>query len=154
MNDVEVFNFLFEVARKSKDPRGITASCLVDGGKILSSAPSADDGIRHSEDLLFEKIVNENVSYSKETILYCTLEPCSKRRHKNIKDCTTLIIDNGIKKVVYGAKSPDQSHVTGKRFEGAGVAIRQANDPEIIKKCAEIFNDSVREPDVELKPME
>lgn len=157
MTEREIFNHLFEVAGLSKDPRGIVSGCLVQNDEIVLSAASADDGIRHSEDILLEKVKIKNLEITPNLVLYSTLEPCNKRSKPGMIDCTTLIINAGIKNVVFGASDPDHSEVTLKRFREAGISVRQTDDIVVIRKCAEIFNSSVTaehiDVDVKLKPL-
>lgn len=149
MNDIEIFNHLFEVAKKSHDSRGVVAACLVDGEKIIASSASSDDGRIHAEEIVLEKSKNK---ITDSAILYSTLEPCSRRKDKTLIDCTTIIITSGITKVVFGARDPEHSNETHKRLKENGVFIKQTYSVDIIKKCAQIFNNTVSEKDVKLKP--
>ena len=158
MTDEQIFEHLFETAAKSNDPRGIVSACLVKDGEIIASAASSDDGMRHAEDILLELARKENIRISSEVSLYSTLEPCTKRTNPTLRDCTSLVIESGITKVIYGASDPDHSEVGKQRFSEAGVSLVQITNPPIVKRCAEIFNDSVTEEhigiDVKLKPAE
>lgn len=154
MDDKAIFERLFEESGKSKDSRGIVVSCLVRDGEITTIAVSSDDGKSHAENIILSGVANVHDG----SILYCTLEPCSKRSDPTMMDCVSDIIRVSIKEVVYGARDPKQSEVTKTRLNEAGVILRQVEDAEIIKKCAEIFNDSVA-PElvgngVDLKPLE
>ena len=152
MDDKAIFESLFEEAKRSKDPKGVVATCLVVNGDIVANAVSSDDGINHAENVMLSTMKKP----PEGSVLYCTLEPCSKRSNPNMIDCVTDIISAGIKEVVYGASDPKQSDMTKKRLNEAGIILRQVNDLEIIKKCAEIFNDSVSEENigsVDLKPI-
>lgn len=97
----------------------------------------------------------KNLSFEGVT-LYSTLEPCTKRTNPALRDCSLLIIESGIANVVYGASDPDHSEVCKQRFEKARVNLKQTKNPLIIKRCADIFNNSVTEDhigvDVKLKP--
>lgn len=152
MKEEEIFSFLFEIAKNSKDPRGIVAACLVDNDEIVAASPSADDGIRHAEDLVVEKLKKKKEDISGSAVLYCTLEPCNFRTNKSITDCATLIINSGIKNVVFGANDPDYGTGTNKRLKESGISVRQTNNLKIIRKCAEIFNKSAIHDDVKSKP--
>ena len=158
MTDEQIFGHLFETATKSKDPRGIVSACLVKDGEIIASAASSDDGVRHAEDILLEIARKKNIQISSELSLYSTLEPCTKRSNPELTDCTSLIIESQITNIVYGASDPDHSEVGKQRFRDAGVNLFQTIDSSIIRRCAEIFNDSVTKEhigiDVKLKPTE
>ena len=98
MNDREVFERLFKLAKDCKDPEGVVMAALVEGGKIILYSSSADDGVRHVEDLLFEKARKQNIKIGKRMTLFVTLEPCSYRSPENkVKDCTSIILNTVIK---------------------------------------------------------
>src|SRR3989344_1601575 len=75
MSDKDIFSHLFQMAVLAKDPRGVVAVCLIENGNILISATSADDGIRHAEDIVLEKARNSAIHLSNSVSLYSTLEP-------------------------------------------------------------------------------
>jgi pyrimidine deaminase RibD-like protein len=147
MTDKYIFKHLFEIAKDSKDPEGVVTACLVKEGKILVSSPSADDGIRHAEDLVIDKAHQEGIKIDDGMILYTTLEPCSYRSPQNkVKDCTTIILKAGIKHVVFAANDPEFSKEARKRFKKSGVSYRQIKDKAIIRKSIEIFNGTIKIP--------
>lgn len=156
MDDTAIFEHLFEVAKRSRDPRGVVASCIVRDGRIIAAAPSASDGIRHSEDIALEQI--SGIDASASLVLYTTLEPCSRRTKPGMIDCTTLIIAAGISRVVYGASDPDHSEMTRTRLSEAGITDEQVQNTYLVRRCAEIFNNSVtnehKHVDVKLKPLQ
>ena len=138
---------MFKVAALSKDPEGVVSACLVKDGKILVSSPSADDGVRHAEDLVIEKALNQQSNIDDSVTLYTTLEPCSYRNPKKmVRDCTTIIIEAGIKNVVFGANDPEYSKDARQRLEQVGVSFRQVSDPDIIRRCVEVFNCGITVP--------
>lgn len=141
MNEREIFKRLFEVAETGSDPEGVVVAGLVQDGKLILSCASADDGIRHAEDLLLEKARKQGIQIIDRTILYTTLEPCGYRTPKNnVEDCTTLIIDSGVKKVVFAAEDVEWGKGTRGRLNSAGVNIRQVEDKKITQESIEIFN--------------
>lgn len=147
MNDRKIFQHLFDECKKSKDPEGVVAACLVKNGDIILSSPSADDGIRHAEDLLLEKAQKQNIPIDERVYLYTTLEPCSFRSQKdNIDDCTTLILGSGIRNIIYAAPDPEYSKDAANRFNKAKVNYRMVNDSEITKKAIDIFNSTIKIP--------
>ena len=144
MNDKQIFEYLFELAKTSKDTEGVVVACLVLDRKILVASASSDDGVRHAEDLVIYKAKVQNIPITDKTILYTTLEPCCQRNPiKNMIDCTTLIVQSGIKEVVYAAKDPKDSISSNERFLTAGNVYRQVVDDNIISKAREIFNNTV-----------
>lgn len=158
MKEEAVFEYLFEVAKQSKDPRGVVAACLVKNGEVMLAMPSGDDGVHHAEDLLLRKANEQGVEMSEDVILYCTLEPCSQRTKPGMIDCATHIIQAGVRSIVYGASDPDNSKITQQKFADGGVHVRQTENVQIIRTCAELFNVTVAPEhigvDVKLKPLE
>lgn len=143
----EIFEHLFEVAKTSKDPEGVVAACLVKDGEIIVSSPSADDGVRHAEDLVIEKAEKRGVEIDKDHILYTTLEPCSYRSPENkVEDCTTIIMNAGIRHVIFAANDPEYSKEANTRFEKAGVKYQQIKDKEIIRRSIKLFNATIKIP--------
>ena len=57
----------------------------------------------------------------KNSVLYTTLSPC--------RECTKLIIQSGIKEVVYVKKFEHDERIVRRMFDAAGVTLRQY-DPE------------------------
>jgi pyrimidine deaminase RibD-like protein len=144
MSELEIFQNLFKVAGTSKDKNGVVAACLVLDGKVVVASASADDGIRHAEDLVLEKAGSLGIKIIDKMALYTTLEPCSHRDPaKSMTDCTTLIIRSGIKNVIYGANDPEDSKDFKLRCEKAGIKCDQVSDPEIISRSVDIFNSTV-----------
>ena len=143
-DDKEIFSKLFELAKTSKDPEGVVVACLVRHGEILVASPSASDGVRHAEDLVLEMARKADINIDGDVILYTTLEPCSYRNPKNhVKDCTSIIIDAGIKRVVFAANDPEYSKEARDRLLEVGVDYRQVTDKEIIRKAVELFNSTI-----------
>ncbi|TSC91752.1 MAG: hypothetical protein CEN90_216 [Parcubacteria group bacterium Licking1014_17] len=118
----------------------------------MVSFPSGDDGKIHAEDRVISEVENKNL-IDGSSILYCTVEPCSKRATEGMADCVSRIIRSGIKHVVYGARDPMHSQITKQRLKEAGITIKQVSDKNLIKKSAKIFNESAEEPNVIKKPL-
>lgn len=140
-----IFTHLFEVGRSSRDPEGVVSACLVDAsGKIVVSSASADDAIRHAEDLVIEKAARDKIEITPEMVLYTTLEPCSRRlEENNVEDCTTIIKNSGVKKIIIGARDPEWSMDTKDRLEKADREYCLIEDDEIEEKCIELFNSTL-----------
>ncbi len=139
MNDREIFEELFLVAQTSQDPRGVVSSCLVRDGQIIAHAASSDDGDEHAENVL----LNHYEGSPDGVILYCTLEPCSHRIRTRFVDCVSAIAGAGITHVIYGASDPGQSELTKRRCKEAGITLTKIDDPDIVERCARLFNDTV-----------
>lgn len=143
MDDTQIFQHLFVIASRTKDPRGAVSACLVKDGNIILSASSSDDGTLHAEEVLLEMAKTEHMEVTPLITLFCTLEPCTVRSVPGMIDCVTVIIQSGIQKVIFGARDPAHSGATRQRLMDAGISIRQISDPAVIKRCAEIFNSTV-----------
>jgi pyrimidine deaminase RibD-like protein len=147
MTEVEIFEYLFNLGNTSQDPEGVVVACLVKDGNIILSSPSADDGIRHAEDLLLEKAKQNGLIIDDQIILYTTLEPCSYRSPKNnVEDCTTIILKEGVKNVVYAAPDPEYSKEARNRFIQAGVNYQMTSDKTLTLKAIELFNGTIKIP--------
>lgn len=141
MNDREMFDRLIEMAKNSKDPDGVVVAGLIEDGKILFALPSADDGIRHAEDMVIEQVKAKNIKIGESTILYTTVEPCTFRNPaKKMTDCATLIINSGIKNVVFSIHDPKYQHNSEEKLRNAGIDIRQVEDEEIKRKSLELYS--------------
>jgi pyrimidine deaminase RibD-like protein len=87
-----------------------TAFCvgaiIVDNkGSIVSTGYSREnDPHKHAEEIAIEKALEKKVNL-KEMTLYSSLEPCGERLSGR-KTCTEWIIQNRIKRVVFGAHEP------------------------------------------------
>lgn len=141
----EIFEYLFKIAKTSKDQEGVVAACLVKNDQILAGMPSADDSIRHAEDLVIEKAQKQSMVLDNKVILYTTLEPCSTR-DKNVLDCASIILKTGIKSIVYAAQDPEYSQEAKQRFAAAGVKYEQVKDSEIIQRAINLFNSTSKKP--------
>ncbi len=153
MTEQETFEHLFEVAKTSKDTRGVVAAALVERGKILVSCPSSHDGVEHAEYRVLQEAAKRGIRIHNQHFLFVTVVPCGKRNPKGkgaiLGDCTTNIIRAGIQQVVYGIPDPDASSGVEERFVSAGVTLSQINDKEIIKRTLKLFNNTCKIPRIE-----
>jgi pyrimidine deaminase RibD-like protein len=119
----------------------------VRGGEVLVASASADDGVRHAEDLVIEKASEMGVEIDDGVVLYTTLEPCSYRSPQNkVDDCTTILLKEGIKGIVFAGEDPEYSREARQRFEEEGVGYRQVGDKRIIRRAVELFNATIKIP--------
>lgn len=141
----------------------LVGSVLVRDGTVLNTGYYSGYGNIHSERQLLEKFDHKIDS---KDILYVNLEPCG---HTGMTPpCTDIIIEKGIRNVVFGMVDPD-SRVSGKGIEilrKAGVnvvgpvlraeceyfnrgyiSLRTRNRPWIILKQALAKDGSVANPD-------
>ena len=155
-----------ELAAQGRGKTGINplvGSLLVRDGKVLDTGFYSGYGNIHSERQLLEKFDHKIDS---KDILYVNLEPCCHTGQT--PPCTEIIIEKGIKNVVFGIVDPDP-RVSGKGIEAlrsAGVhvvgpvmraeceyfnrgfiSLRTKNRPWIILKQARAKDGSIANPD-------
>jgi diaminohydroxyphosphoribosylaminopyrimidine deaminase/5-amino-6-(5-phosphoribosylamino)uracil reductase len=116
MNSFRSFNDLdVQYLQKSIDisrlaPPAMTAfsvGCVIvsPGGLVLSTGYSRELGdSSHAEGVALQKLSNQSADLAGCT-LYSSLEPCSVRKSGN-KSCCSLILENGITRVVFAMREP------------------------------------------------
>ena len=138
---------MLDEAKQTQDPEGAVAACLVWQGEIVAVSSSAEDGVRHAEDLVIEIANKSGFVPDSDAILFTTLEPCCYRSPRNgVRDCTTIIINAGIRRVCFAAPDPNFSVGARERFEEAGVVVEQIGDEEIVREATDVFNGSITKP--------
>jgi len=86
-------------------PNPLVGSVIVQNGEIISEGWHRKYGDIHAEVHALQNCKN---TLSDETILYCSLEPCSHSSSKKInRPCALQIIESGIKHVVIGIQDPN-----------------------------------------------
>ena len=147
MTDYQIFQELFTIAEALNSKKGAVAACIVRNGEIILSSGCSDDPNRHAEDLLLQKVRDENVPIQPDDILYVTLQPCGARTPggggEEFGDCTTNIINSPVKHVVYGVPDHHYSLEVNERFDHAGISHRHFDNPEITEKARRIFNQTI-----------
>ena len=89
---------------------------LVRGGSAIAEGVHRGFGLFHAErDLL----LNFKGKIKPDDTLYVNLEPCCPSPTKKTPPCTDIIIERGVKRLVYGMTDPDT------RVSGKGIAILQ-----------------------------
>ncbi|MFT5849370.1 MAG: pyrimidine deaminase RibD-like protein [Patiriisocius sp.] len=143
MNEEAIFEHLLAIAPQSIDTDGVVTSCLVRNKEIIADAVSA--GGEHAEYMLLQKIKDTGIEIMRDDIIYVTLQPCDRRTPgglgESLGDCTTNVINAGIKNVVYAATYPKSDNSIN-RFKESDASIHQITNTEIIKKCVELFNST------------
>ncbi|OGJ56205.1 riboflavin biosynthesis protein RibD [Candidatus Peribacteria bacterium RIFCSPHIGHO2_02_FULL_52_16] len=124
MNHEHFMHRCLELAEEGRGFVGngaLVGSFLVRDGKVKAEASHKKFGNNHSERELLEKFDQEIYS---EDILYVNLEPCCHTG--KTPPCTDIILERGIKNVVFGMMDPDP------RVSGKGIEILKAKGVNII----------------------
>lgn len=147
MNERDIFEHLFRLALQSSDADGVVTTCVVRDGKVLLDAVS--EGAPHAEYVLLRKMREQGVSFLQDDVVYVTLQPCDRRtpggEGEKFGDCTTNLIQAGVKRVVYAATYP-KSKDSKRRFKDAGVSVRQVADAGIVMRAVKLFNSTCSSP--------
>lgn len=99
----------------------LVGAVLVRDGNIIAEGYYIEYGNSHAERMLLEKFDQEIRSTD---ILYTSLEPCCHQG--KTPPCTDIIIERGVKHIVYGMQDPDQ------RVAGQGTATLRKAGIEVI----------------------
>lgn len=104
MDNEYFLNLAIEEAKKSDDLDGYHVGAVITkNGKVISKAYSDEKNQNsHAEELAIKR---SGKDISGATI-YVTIEPCIFRKSGKTS-CSDLIINSGIKKVVFGVKDPE-----------------------------------------------
>jgi pyrimidine deaminase RibD-like protein len=144
MDEREIFTFLFRLAETSRDPEGVVASCLMRDRELLASSASSDDGRQHAEYLVVQQLRDNRISVDERCVLYTTLAPCSDVSTVNDgRDCTTILLEAGVRHVVFAADDLEYSKSSQARFQAAGGTCRQINDRELVRRAVQVFNSTI-----------
>lgn len=107
----------------------MVGAVLVQEEKILEEGCYEGFGKSHTERLLLEKFEQK---ISTKDILYVNLEPCC---HRGLTPpCTDIIIEKGVKTVVFGMQDPDP-RVAGKGIEALRKAGIEVIGPVLRSEC-------------------
>lgn len=98
----------------------LVGAVLVRQGRIIAEGFHATYGGPHAEQALFSRFTGDVLP---EDVLYVNMEPCCHQG--KTPPCTNLLIERGVKNVVYGMLDPDP-RVSGKGIQSlqtAGIAV-------------------------------
>ena len=122
---------LAKIAQGNTSPNPLVGCVILDSkGKIISTGCHIRYGEYHAERSALTKLDN-----AKDCTLVVNLEPCC--HYGKTPPCTDIIIEKGIKRVVYGMKDPNPL-VSGKglqKLKDAGIEII---GPILEKECEEL----------------
>lgn len=99
----------------------LVGAVLVRDGMIIAEGFHAGFGKAHAERDLLEKFTEPIQS---NDILYVNLEPCC--HHGKTPPCTDILLERGIRNVVYGMQDPDV------RVAGQGIMLLRSHGIEVI----------------------
>lgn len=119
MQDADAIHRCLELAVQGRGFVGngaLVGAVLVRSGKIIAEGYHAGFGEVHAERELLQKCTN---AIEPNDILYVNLEPCC-HQGKTIP-CTDIILERGIKHVIYGMQDPDL------RVAGQGIALLRSH---------------------------
>ena len=112
-------------------PNPPAGAVLVKEGRMLAQGYHARAGAPHAEVRAFDSLDDPRAAGG--ATLYATLEPCST--HGRTPPCTGVILESGVRRVVFGSIDPNPDHagraVTLLRGAGVDVAcgvLREATD--------------------------
>ncbi|MBP3821375.1 bifunctional diaminohydroxyphosphoribosylaminopyrimidine deaminase/5-amino-6-(5-phosphoribosylamino)uracil reductase RibD [bacterium] len=144
INEMKKCIKLAKIAQGNTSPNPLVGCVILNSkGKILSTGCHIRYGEYHAERSALSKLDD-----AKDCTLVVNLEPCC--HHGKTPPCTDLIIEKGIKRVVYGMKDPNPL-VSGKglqKLQDAGIEIV---GPVLEKECIEL-NEAFVKNHTEHKP--
>ena len=126
---------LAKLAQGDTSPNPLVGCVIINNqGEVVSTGYHKKYGENHAERNALLKLEN-----AKDCTLIVNLEPCS--HHGKTPPCTDLIIEKGIKKVVYGMQDPNPI-VAGRglqKLKDAGIEVIGPVLEDECKKLNEIF---------------
>ena len=84
----------------------------------------------HAEQNILTQLARNNAGSSKDAIMYITHSPCN--------ECTKLIINSGIKKIVYCQEYPNPQAI--KNLNTCGIEIVQMDKDTIMNKMKDFID--------------
>ncbi len=113
---------LAEQGRGKTGANPMVGAVLVRDGKIIAEGFHEGFGKAHAERQLLEKLEQK---ISSKDILYVNLEPCCHEKKKT-PPCAQMLVEKGIKHVVYGMKDPNPA------VNGKGIQYLRSKGVEVI----------------------
>ena len=110
---------------------------MVHNGIIIGEGYHRKAGEPHAEVMAIRSV--ENLDLLKQSILYCSLEPCA--HYGKTPPCCELISSHGIPHVVIGTGDP-HSKVDGKgvaHLRNHGIKVEFAPSPQVYRQLNEVF---------------
>ena len=128
---------LANYGRGTASPNPMVGAVVVHNGVIIGEGYHRKAGEPHAEVMAIRSV--ENHDLLKQSILYCSLEPCA--HYGKTPPCCELIASHGIPHVVIGTGDP-HSKVDGKgvaHLRNHGIKVELAPSPKVYRQLNEVF---------------
>ena len=128
---------LANYGRGTTSPNPMVGAVVVHNGVIIGEGYHRKAGEPHAEVMAIRSV--ENHDLLKQSILYCSLEPCA--HYGKTPPCCELISSHGIPHVVIGTGDP-HSKVDGKgvaHLRSHGIKVEFAPSPQVYRQLNEVF---------------
>ena len=128
---------LANYGRGTTSPNPMVGAVVVHNGVIIGEGFHRKAGEPHAEVMAIRSV--ENRDLLKQSILYCSLEPCA--HYGKTPPCCELISSHGIPHVVIGTGDP-HSKVDGKgvaHLRSHGIKVEFAPSPQVYQQLNEVF---------------
>ena len=128
---------LANYGRGTTSPNPMVGAVVVHNGIIIGEGYHRKAGQPHAEVMAIRSV--ENLDLLKQSILYCSLEPCA--HYGKTPPCCELISSYGIPHVVIGTGDP-HSKVDGKgvaHLRNHGIKVEFAPSPQVYRQLNEVF---------------
>ena len=128
---------LANYGRGTTSPNPMVGAVVVHNGVIIGEGYHRKAGEPHAEVMAIRSV--ENRDLLKQSILYCSLEPCA--HYGKTPPCCELISSHGIPHVVIGTGDP-HSKVDGKgvaHLRSHGIKVEFAPSPQVYQQLNEVF---------------
>ena len=128
---------LANYGRGTTSPNPMVGAVVVHNGIIIGEGYHRKAGKPHAEVMAIRSV--ENLDLLKQSILYCSLEPCA--HYGKTPPCCELISSHGIPHVVIGTGDP-HSKVDGKgvaHLRNHGIKVEFAPSPRVYRQLNEVF---------------
>jgi diaminohydroxyphosphoribosylaminopyrimidine deaminase/5-amino-6-(5-phosphoribosylamino)uracil reductase len=128
---------LANYGRGTTSPNPMVGAVVVHNGVIIGEGYHRKAGEPHAEVMAIRSV--ENHDLLKQSILYCSLEPCA--HFGKTPPCCELISSHGITHVVIGTGDP-HSKVDGKgvaHLRNHGIKVEFAPSPKVYRQLNEVF---------------
>ena len=128
---------LANYGRGTTSPNPMVGAVVVHNGVVIGEGYHRKAGEPHAEVMAIRSV--ENHDLLKQSILYCSLEPCA--HYGKTPPCCELISSHGIPHVVIGTGDP-HSKVDGKgvaHLRNHGIKVEFAPSPQVYRQLNEVF---------------